>query len=188
MYKISFIFIFLFSSLFSLHAEWEVLIDQKEVTKPVIKKSVKSKKIVKKNTSDNKFKDENTLLRKEIDTLKSKIFLLENEIESLNSTIEVRKHTAVNAIIGKDKKRASHNFNLNTASNFKTQKPEVKIATITVDKANLRSGPSKVHSPLMTISKGSRLVIETRIGDWYRVIAPNGSRAWANSSVISISN
>ena len=40
-------------------------------------------------------------------------------------------------------------------------------------------------SPLMTVSKGTRLVVEKRIKDWYRIISPNGTRAWVNSDVVA---
>ena len=38
----------------------------------------------------------------------------------------------------------------------------------------------------MAVARGSRLVMEKRLGDWYRVIAPNGTRAWISSSVVDM--
>ena len=35
----------------------------------------------------------------------------------------------------------------------------------------------------MELAKGSRLVVEKRSGKWFRVIAPNGVRAWISSEV-----
>jgi uncharacterized coiled-coil protein SlyX len=64
-------------------------------------------------------------------------------------------------------------------------KPDMLIATVIADKANLRSGAGKNNSPLMTVSRGTRLAVETRNGDWYRVITPTGTRAWVNSEVLS---
>ena len=60
----------------------------------------------------------------------------------------------------------------------------MQVATINVDKADLRLGPGKNHSALMSLRRGSRLAIEARQGEWYRVFAPNGQRAWIHSSLV----
>ena len=57
--------------------------------------------------------------------------------------------------------------------------------TVTAEKANLRSGPGLNNSPLMTVPRGTRLVVERREGDWYRVVTPNGSRAWVTGAVVT---
>lgn len=62
---------------------------------------------------------------------------------------------------------------------------EMQIATVTVDKADLRAGPGKNNSALMSLRRGSRLAVEERQGEWYRVFAPNGERAWVHSSLVS---
>jgi len=61
---------------------------------------------------------------------------------------------------------------------------DLHVATISVEKADLRLGPGKNHSALMTLRRGSRLAIEARQGEWYRVFAPNGQRAWIHSSLV----
>jgi hypothetical protein len=65
---------------------------------------------------------------------------------------------------------------------------DLPIATVIVDKANLRTGPGTENSALMSVSKGTRLVVETRNGSWYRVFAPNGARAWVTGDVLSFTN
>jgi hypothetical protein len=62
---------------------------------------------------------------------------------------------------------------------------DLTIATVDVDKAELRLGPGKNHSALMTVAKGSRLAVEARQGEWLRVFAPNGQRAWVQSKVVT---
>jgi uncharacterized protein YraI len=62
---------------------------------------------------------------------------------------------------------------------------DLQIATVSVAKVDLRVGPGKEHSPLMQLSKGARLAVEARKGDWYRVFAPNGQRAWVNASQVT---
>jgi Tfp pilus assembly protein PilX len=61
---------------------------------------------------------------------------------------------------------------------------DLQVATITVEKADLRLGPGKNHSALMSLRRGSRLAVEARQGEWYRVFAPNGQRAWIHSSLV----
>lgn len=61
---------------------------------------------------------------------------------------------------------------------------EMPIATVISKKAHLRTGPGKDNSPLLSVSEGTRLAIETRQGDWYRVITPTGARAWVSGDVI----
>lgn len=65
---------------------------------------------------------------------------------------------------------------------------EMMVATVVVEKANLRTGPGKNNSPMMSVSKGTRLAIETRLGEWYRVITPTGTRAWVSSDVVAFGN
>jgi uncharacterized protein YraI len=62
---------------------------------------------------------------------------------------------------------------------------DMQIATVIANKANLRTGPSKDNSPLMSVAKGTRLAIEHRVGEWYRVIAPTGMRAWISGEVLA---
>jgi Bacterial SH3 domain len=62
---------------------------------------------------------------------------------------------------------------------------ELQIATISVDKADLRLGPGKNNSALMSLRRGSRLAVEARQGEWYRVFAPNGQRAWVHASLVT---
>ena len=62
---------------------------------------------------------------------------------------------------------------------------DLTIATVDVEKAELRLGPGKNHSALMTVAKGSRLAVEARQGEWLRVFAPNGQRAWVQSKLVT---
>lgn len=65
------------------------------------------------------------------------------------------------------------------------QVEDLPVATVVVEKANLRTGPGTENSSLMSVSRGTRLVVETRNGSWYRVFAPNGARAWVTGDVLS---
>ena len=62
---------------------------------------------------------------------------------------------------------------------------QASVVSVEVDKANLRAGPGKNHSALMTVKRGTRLVVETRQNDWLRITAPSGSRAWVSTDVVA---
>lgn len=63
---------------------------------------------------------------------------------------------------------------------------EVLVVEVARTKINLRSGPGREHSPLIQVPRGSRLVVEDRVGDWYRVITPTGARAYVRSDVVRV--
>lgn len=65
---------------------------------------------------------------------------------------------------------------------------DMEIVTVAVSKAFLRAGPGKTNSPLMTVSRGTRLTVERKKGEWFRVIAPSGVRAWISNEVIAFGN
>lgn len=62
---------------------------------------------------------------------------------------------------------------------------DLQIATVSGAKVDLRLGPGKEHSALMQVGKGTRLAVEARKGEWYRVFAPNGQRAWVSASQVT---
>ena len=59
---------------------------------------------------------------------------------------------------------------------------------ITANSVNLRSGPGKEHSPVMALSRGTRLVVERQEGNWYEVTGPTGQRLWAAGEVLDVQN
>ncbi len=78
-----------------------------------------------------------------------------------------------------------------TTSRAQLRSPEpprsdVSSVRVIADKANLRGEPGDEHSPIMTVRKGSRLLVETKEGNWYRVIAPDGRRAYVRSDVVQL--
>ena len=61
---------------------------------------------------------------------------------------------------------------------------DLPLAVVVSDKALLRSGPGKDNSPIASVSRGTRLAIQSRQGEWYLVGAPNGGSAWVNAEVL----
>lgn len=62
---------------------------------------------------------------------------------------------------------------------------ELSIVTVTVDKAVVRTAASRDSSPIMALNRGTRLVVESRSGEWFRVLTPSGVRAWITADAIA---
>lgn len=61
----------------------------------------------------------------------------------------------------------------------------LKVASVSANKVYLRTGPGIEHSPLMAVKNGSRLIVEEDAGEWLRVIAPSGERAWVKGELVA---
>ena len=54
------------------------------------------------------------------------------------------------------------------------------IATVTTPRAFLKTAPDNSSSVITVINQGVHLAVETKQGNWFRVISPTGVRAWIN--------
>jgi len=127
-------------------------------------------------------------LIKELEESRNRLIVAETEVERLSRIIEARNLQHYAESTGRDlsSRRTSTVPGRNLPEKSAAADPDMLIATVTVDKANLRTGPGTDNSPLMTVARGTRLAVETRQGEWYRVISPTGARAWVSSDVISL--
>jgi len=133
----------------------------------------------------------NSLL-KELDDTRNRLMIAETQVERLSSIIDSksrdpqaqanRSNTGNAAIVQKKPVSPSSE---NAALHRERPADDMQVATVTADKVLLRTGPGKENSPLMAVTKGTRLAVETRNGDWYRVIAPSGVRAWVSGDVVA---
>ncbi|NBW40034.1 hypothetical protein EBR25_03415 [bacterium] len=127
------------------------------------------------------------------------LLLAETEVERLSHIIEKRNIKSIQTIQRKanivespSKAEMLHRSKLEEhvkdtptkAESMTDMSQKLSIATVTAKKANLRTGPGLNNSVLLTVSQRSRLVVEMRRGNWYRVIAPTGERAWISGTVI----
>lgn len=64
---------------------------------------------------------------------------------------------------------------------------DVQIGEVTGKKVSLRLGPGTNHSSVMDVRAGTRLIVELKEGDWYRVTAPTGGRAFIHSDYLKVS-
>lgn len=72
------------------------------------------------------------------------------------------------------------NHSENTPSNTE----QTSITRSVLEKAYIRSGPSKSSAPLMAVSAGTRLVEIGSDGEWVNVYAPSGETGWISSALL----
>lgn len=152
-------------------------------------------KIQKKHTSS---AGEMQRLRAEISQLKQELAVAELEVSRLSDIVQSKSFSTLSSRPANT--RAMTPKTTNKPRRLQPVRPaiaraaksapavDMQVATISSAKAHLRLGPSTDHSRLMTLRKGSRLAVETRQGEWYRVFAPNGQRAWIHASLVSFGN
>lgn len=134
-------------------------------------------------------------LSRELENKKRQLILVETEVERLSEVIEKRNRAQLTGgTTSNTVNQAPSNQHIQKQviiparkpyDDLEAEKADMPIAVVIVNKANLRAGPSLKDSPLLEVSKGTRLVVETRQGSWYRVMAPNGKRAWVSSDVVN---
>lgn len=138
-------------------------------------------------------------LTDELKEARMKLMFAETEVERLASIIEARNLNTAQRYTGEKPRQepAVERTNYDDPPSL-VRRPapvqvapsvqadgEMPLATVVVDKIYLRTGPGKSNSPLMAVNKGTKLLIETRQGEWYRVITPAGARAWIASNAIA---
>jgi uncharacterized protein YraI len=137
--------------------------------------------------ADNREKE----LIRQLEEAKNRLFIAEIEVERLSNVLNQRNKESLAGFSTSPQQQPAANARASVSRTAQAQNPRVSavndmpIATVTVDNANLRTGPGLNNSPLMTVSRNTRLTVETRQGDWYRVISPTGARAWIASAVVS---
>ena len=156
-----------------------------------IKQAVKSKRTPTTSSEENNRVQE---LKRELQKTKEQLAIAELEVSRLSAILQSSSRARISpsrpAEISRQKVpqqgvalKTSSTYNTKTADTAPAN--DMQVATIASKKAYLRLGPGKQHSTLMALREGSRLAVEMRQGDWYRVFAPNGQRAWIHSSVLS---
>ncbi len=131
-------------------------------------------------------------LNRELSEARNRLMIAETEVERLSSVVSAHGGGVIrNQPVAASSRSPVRTFKPVTADSGLKAPQEARlsndmmVATVIVDKAHLRTGPGKDNSPLMAVTRGTRLAVETRQADWYRVIAPTGARAWVASEVLS---
>jgi hypothetical protein len=141
-------------------------------------------------------------LERSLDQARSQLALTETELNRLSTRLDTKNRASLgkyNLPIANNQGGSNQGNGIaggaNISESLRQRAPvsdvkppaantEMPVATVAVDKADLRLGPGKNHSALMAVPRGSRLVVETRQGEWYRVFAPSGERAWIQAGMV----
>jgi hypothetical protein len=59
-----------------------------------------------------------------------------------------------------------------------------KRAVIVSEEANIRPVPSLESTPVMTLSRGTELLVDYQQNEWNRILTPAGKHAWISSNVL----
>jgi hypothetical protein len=135
-------------------------------------------------------------LKSDLDSAKRRLVVAETEVERLVSRLNAQNRASLSAFVGEDAVKAAAPRRAPQPVAVKRPAPKAEpkveadmpIVTGMKNKGNLHAGPGLGNSPLMSVSKGTRLTVETRSGDWYRVNTPTGSRAWVSADVVQFSS
>jgi hypothetical protein len=74
--------------------------------------------------------------------------------------------------------------NINPNPSTPPTKSDVLTVRVMEDKVNIRTGPGEEHGPLMTVQRGTELIVEDKKGDWYRVVTPTDTRGYIRTDVV----
>lgn len=154
-------------------------------------------------------------LRSELDRTKSQLMTAETEISRLSSIVDAKNRSTLSQYqvklpannVPQKKNIEPDSFQERSApqaispsvtrvkesapagGSFDTRLPQsgqnLPVAIVTAPKAELRLGPGSNNSMLMSLNRGARLIVEARQGEWYRVFAPSGERAWVQTSAVA---
>ncbi len=133
------------------------------------------------------------VLEHELDQLRNRLIVAETERERLSKQLDSSHYQ--NIVGGSSALRLQQQVQpparkaaVQPARNLPAPQPvaepDLPIVTVTADKAALRTGPGLENSPLLHVSKGTTLTVETRNGNWYRVNTPQGTRAWISGDIV----
>lgn len=65
-----------------------------------------------------------------------------------------------------------------------TIRDDMPLALVSLKDVSLVTGPGKEYMSLSQVPLGTRVAIENRADDWYRVITEDGIRGWMHSNVL----
>jgi|GEM_PF-4909933 len=150
-------------------------------------------------------------LAKQVETLRAKLMVTETEVERLSRVIESRNKQVITQANARSTFNNGSNLSVNkvgartgvaspSSPNSGTNSvlrervivregkviEDLPVVIVTADKAILRMGPSLDEGRIMEVTKGIRLVVETKQGAWYRVFSPNGVRAWISAGLVQL--
>lgn len=116
---------------------------------------------------------------------------LEKELLSLKSELLLKKSAAEILLPEKKNEKVTPVVPAKVVTPVKKVEPpttpnDVTIIEVTGNKVSLRVGPGTQHSPIMDVQKGTKLTVEAKEKDWFRVFSPTGGRAFIHTDYVRV--
>jgi hypothetical protein len=107
-----------------------------------------------------------------------------NISDNVTEEMETMKHI-LSGLVATVKRLDAHSDEVRALS-APTRSPEVHQLRVSVERANLRSLPSRESQTLSVVAKDTFLLATKAEGGWFQVQAPSGAPAWISSEVVDI--
>jgi hypothetical protein len=111
-------------------------------------------------------------LQAELDQTRSRLLVAETEVERLNDVMQARDSARVRQAQNYISEDRLERFPGASTTGGGAQ------AQVTTDRSALRTGPDIKSTALFMLNRGTTVTIDTRRGEWYRIITPSGVRGW----------
>lgn len=89
-------------------------------------------------------------------------------------------HGAITEAVGEPKVQENQMLEANETAE------DLPTVSVIVPKANLRAEPDINSEAVAAVGEGTRLVLETAVGNWFGIIAPSGERAWIRFNLVEV--
>ena len=142
---------------------------------------------------------QNSELSSELDKTRARLMTAETEVDRLSALLEGQDRRSAErfspgvarAPQRSNNTRDSSQISSGAASIAPANAPQVglggelSIVTVAVEKAVARTAASRDSSPLMALNRGTKLIVESRSGEWLRVLTPAGVRVWVTADSVA---
>lgn len=114
--------------------------------------------------------------------------IVSKEVSSIEAPLEIGQINEVLKYLVDKSKAYDEVLELSSGKQVmgRANSTDVTLATVVVQKANLRPVPSLDSEPVMTIPAGVSLLVEVEGEEWSQVRAPNGAVVWISNSVVAL--
>jgi hypothetical protein len=169
-----------------VRSDYDRLRDNNEDTVESLKAS-----LAKKEEEINRYRKELEETRRTVSsfpTMEKELLSLKNELMLFKSAEEILKNGTASSLASKGTEYAAARQQ-NRPAEIQAGPvipSDVTIVEVTGSKVSLRAGPGTEHSSIMDVQKGTKLTMEAKEKDWYRVFSPTGGRAFIHSQYAKV--
>lgn len=136
-------------------------------------------------SSINELKTRLSKMERELQETKNKLLVSETEIDRLTGIIKnqgrERAQLSTKSRIPADLDATAKMKKVETTS---TENDDLTL-TVVAEQSVLRAGPNQNETKLVEVDRGTRLRVDDRQGDWFRVTNRSGTRAWISAADVA---